>query len=358
MGSYDFLNNWLAFCKEKVFRCGYTSGTQSVPVYLSGANLQAWDLIEEEVEIPEPTLKKEESFPLGTSSRNVGLITEQGYELVEKDLPIKLQTAIWLYYVLGTCSTSGTGDPYTHAITEANTLPSAIIHSQNSTDMVRDYLGVIVKKVEIVIEKGEKVKATVSIMVPKGMDGQELSGSKPTRLDIPIYTWDMINKTNSIFTYNSANIEGSVAGFFNVCDSITISIENTIDYIHPLGDENAYIVQYGKRDYSIKFHYFPTTTNTTLWTLSRTKLTSYATALAFTLDLYQSANRYIKLTFNNLYVQEWPTKVVTEEQKVLGVDVTLKVAPAYTGLGGAVAQGTCVIESKDSLTAAYYETGG
>jgi len=355
MGSYDFLTNWIGFSKEKVFRCGYTGGTQSVPVYLAGA--QSWDLLEEEVEIPEPTLKQEESRPIGTGSRNVGLVTPQGYEMVEKDLPIKLQTAIWLYYVLGGCSTTGSSDPYTHAITEANSLPSLNVHSQNGTDMVRDYLGVIVKKVEIVIEKGEKAKATVSLMVPKGMDGQDLTGSKPAILSIPIYTWDMIEKTNSIFTYNGANIEGSVAGFFNVCDSMTISIENTIEYTHPLGDENAYIVQYGKREYSIKFHYFPTTSNTVLWNLSRTKLTAYATALAMTLQLYQSANRYIKFTFNSLYVQEWPTKIVTEEQKVLGVDVVLRVAPPYTGVGGAVAQGTGVIESKDSLAAAYYETG-
>ena len=63
-------------------------------------------------------------------------------------------------------------DPYTHTITETNTLPSFSLNFgyQHTTDHAVDYLGCVVNRMDIACAKGEFVRCTMEVVAQKSED--------------------------------------------------------------------------------------------------------------------------------------------------------------------------------------------
>jgi len=68
--------------------------------------------------------------------------------------------------------TKAGSDPYTHTITETNTLPSFSLNFgyQHTTDHAIDYTGCVVNRMDIACTKGEFVKCTAEIIAQNGTD--------------------------------------------------------------------------------------------------------------------------------------------------------------------------------------------
>jgi len=111
MANYTSLDAWIAFRKESAFRCG-VGGSIATPTALSDTGYVPLPLdnLEEDLETFEAWLKTEESRVMG-SGRNIGKLTNLGYDVPDKELSLKAQLAIWLYYALGGCTTEGTAIP-------------------------------------------------------------------------------------------------------------------------------------------------------------------------------------------------------------------------------------------------------
>lgn len=507
------------FRKEKVFRCGNVGGTQSTPVALSATQVLPLDYLEGDMEIPEPQRKKEEFQAIG-GGQNTHNLVELGYEAVEKDLEMKFQSGILLYYFLGSCTTDGgvqipaladtitdvtannssttiiltnsttfaknalagfsiiidpagspsyhrivshaatsssaltlvitpasgataQGDtvhfmgvaagtatikagsqttttltttdlgtlaanalvgkrivtnesgspeyiicantastgaemvftlnkalgpaadgktvtfytyPFTHTITEANTIPSMILHTEQiltGYNVIRDYLGCLVTKLMITVEKGGYARITPTFKIGKFMTGTEQT-SFPSPLPAEIMTWDMVKSTNAVpfaFTYNGSAIEGSALAFLNEADRIEITLEREVDYDNVLGDEFPYKIKYGTRKYIIKIHFTPITN--TLYNLKNTKLADYTGNLALTVSFQRTTQDYISMVFSSLYLSDYPNILSNYETRQVGVDFELKNAPAKAPN---VTAGTLAVSVLDNLDERYYET--
>jgi hypothetical protein len=218
-----------------------------------------------------------------------------------------------------------------------------------------------VKKLVITIEKGAKVKCAVSFMVPRSFAGTAQT-SFPKLTDA-IFTWDMLDRTNSSFTYATNAVFGTTATFFNECTNIEITIENTDLTVEQVqGDPYGYKVFIGKQDYSVKFNYFPNTAergednNSTpsydrlLYALRNMKPSEYDGELAMTIRLTRSATDYVQIAFPSLYVSEFPNKLVPIGSKEVSVEVVLRNAPPVSNIDA----GTCVGTVVDSRNTTYY----
>ena len=265
--------------------------------------------------------------------------------------------------------------PYTHAITEANSLYSFIFHdelkdtSPSATfDILREYYGCLVKKVVIHLEPKQKVTCTATVMVGAYQQATTSGANVNTQTTFPepfddtqseIFTFDMLdnNSTYSYFKYNGTSIESSVT-FWNEVGAIDITIEREISYENVNGDVFPYKVKFKKRTYSVKFSGY-TPTNNTLYLLRNKKLTEYTGPITLKFRLSKDKTRndeYIDLTFDSLKLKSYPDNMVNIKEAQKAIDFELVNAMKYTDTTNvAHAVGTCVISALDKFDKRYYE---
>lgn len=339
----------ISFAKEASFRDGGGSGAALSTVY-------AFDLTgqyTETVELPEPLKQIVEKFL--PSSRNLGLVVETGYEAGESTWSFELMTAIFLYYCLGACATTGAEAPYTHTITESDTLPSFAIHYEQelSGDPIRiDLLGCIVKAIELTIETGSEtpIMASVELMCAKAIAGSNIA--EPTALQVNKFVRNDVDTLT--LTYNGAGIDTNM----KVADKHTIRIENEVDFKPYMGDEYPNRVVIGKRTYSVKY---TMPIRTSKWrSIMNLKVPNFAaqystgsyllTAIAAQTRLERGRpndNDAIDLAFSKLYLvpNREVTKLPSWEDKELIAEIEAKAAP-----GNAI-----TFVATDALSNLYYE---
>jgi hypothetical protein len=388
---YTSDTNKIGMRKERngSYRCGNTSGTpgtQAAPNPLATNAVLPFDRInEDKFELPIPELKSETIYNLG-GPRNGSDRVYTGYEMVEKDIPMDMQSAIWLMYTLGSCSTIGYGSysvyKYNHTIAEANTLYHSVLHNESygsspvsTFDLFREYFGVLCKKIVIKIERGGKVSAVATVLIGKYGQTETTNNAatgimnamainKQTSFPDPlndatakIYTYDMIDSSLSTFTYNGTAVD---ANFWNVIGSIEITIENTdLKIEQVMGDKFPYNVLIGARTYNVKITGYMPTTNQ-IQKLNNMELSNYAGLLAFNLFLSRdkTAQRsdYLQITFNSLFLKPFKDTMVNQTQKQKELDLELENATPYTDAASvAHTVGTCAVQALDKLNQYYYE---
>ncbi len=212
--------------------------------------------------------------------------------------------------------------PYTHTITESRNRPSFGLHveQRNATaaqNIIIDLLGCIVKALSMAIEKDGDGMWEVSPSIAKGIPS-DLIGALPANFVDVIKTWTHV--TSSTLTYNSANVFTAAD-----VDSIGLDITNNSELLPMQGDEHAQKHKKGTREYLWKFHLFPQ--NNVLYGLRNTKHTDYLTYIAYEFKIAPSATNYIKLDFSRLRLTEYPNKIPSKDDNIIGVDAEFRVAP-------------------------------
>jgi len=195
------------------------------------------------------------------AGRNVSDIYDLGFKSMEKSIKFDLCSGIWLYYVLGGITNAGAGAPYTHTIAEANTLPSMALHFQHEESVGKhiytDLLGVSFKNLKLTMERGGKVTCEATIIGAKsiaGKDVAETARSTSTPDGHVVFTFAHVDSSAFSFLYDNVGTYISLSEI----DTIEINIENELEYLNVFGDEYPNKRQYGKRDYSIKINFRPT----------------------------------------------------------------------------------------------------
>lgn len=243
------------------------------------------------------------------------------------------------------------GAPFTHTITGADLLETIALHyeNENTTDaqsIRRDLLGVVCKAISVIIEKGANAVQDLTIEVAKAVAGSDIA--KPAQFTDAVMRWGN-NVTTFSLAYNSGDL---LLG--KECDRVKIDIENEIDARHPIDDDNVLVYDAGVRNYTITLKIYPQTK--TLRDLRNTALTSYATVMSFTCKIQRSATDYIQFTFSNVYVAEYPQNIPSSQSKIIGLEMQLRNAPAYTSVDTVSnSRGSLTIEAKDNKGLVYYE---
>lgn len=258
------------------------------------------------------------------------------------------------------CASDANGDavviteaPYTHTITESNTLPSFALHYEHYGKGIEiDLLGCLIKSIEIVIEAGAEtpVQCTLEIMSAKSLAGDALT--EPSVLALDSFVRGDVN-TYSL-TYNSVEIDTSLS---DNSDKIIIKIENDFDIKKVMSDAFPNRVVIGTRNYSVT--YSTAVQSSTWYDIQKLKVPNYAsfygnsgyyaTAIASTTKWQRSATDYIQVAFNKLYQKptEELTSLVSWSEKELYIPIEFGSAPGNA----------CTITVVDALNSRYYERG-
>lgn len=204
------------------------------------------------VELPTPQKQENETYK--PDSRNTGSIVKLGFEKGESTWDFEMLTAIFLYYGLGECVTTGPDGNglYTHTLSESDTLPSFGLHieQEHGSYPVRvDLLGCTVGSVELNTETGADtpIMLSVEIFVAKEIEGLDLP--EPSRLEYAKFVRD--NMSTFVLNYNSIAIEENL---ISQCDKHTLKIINEIDYMAVWNDEYPTRIKIGKRTYELMYH--------------------------------------------------------------------------------------------------------
>lgn len=231
--------------------------------------------------------------------------------------------------------------PFTHTITESNSIPSQVFHFEleNDTDaesIRSDLLGTLMNTIEHIFEKKADGQQNLGVLVAKAVAGSDLN--QPSNQSELCFNWT--HAATFTLTYNSANPITA-----DECDSVTIKVFNNAIIRDVMGDENAKKPVTGIREYDLILHIFPE--NDTLYLLRNTKLGSYATALTFVFKVVDpnNADHYIQYTFNNLRVSDYKISIPGKGDVEKGLDCTFRLYPGGTLAGLA----------KDSLNILHYE---
>ena len=306
----------LAIEKEATRRTGQITEATAIPV----------DVFEE-IEIPKPFKEFEEKFPVH-SGRNVGNIGDKTYPAAEGSLEMTLQTAIWLYYILGGCTTVFTTFN-THTIIEANDLPTFKIHveqlnSGSGTDIIDDLIGCFATELKIAVTKDGLVTENLSFLVPKSIAGAKFTTTTWSSFNFSdkLMNWDMSELTN--FNIDSVDL---ITTWGNIpIESLEITITNELDLLPNLGDPHLDEPKIGKRHYEIKMTIYPKDDD--LYNARDKHPEDYTGAITITFN--RGTNDTIVLTFSDMYVFDYPNKIPNADDKSVGVEVTFRNSPGGT----------------------------
>jgi len=263
-----------------------------------------------------------------------------------------VQTGILAYNVMGACTTAGVGDPYTHTITKSTaTTPTRLaFHMEKeggSAQRRKDVMGFVPRSLDISVSEKDTV-ARQTFIGAFAFTGAGANLAAPAELSqsaLRPFTWFDYKSASgaSAFTYNTGAINVDIV-------SVNLHIAWSEAFMG-IYDANGYYtnglvvppfvpeVKLGLRltDY----------TDTQLDTISDLVHTSYAGDLDYICDFYESANRYLKFTFDKMYVDPAYEEVFQEEGSWYnGVEITLKLKDETSSL---------TVEEKNSLTKVYYE---
>jgi hypothetical protein len=218
-----------------------------------------------------------------------------------------LQTGILTWMVMGVSSTAGAGDPYTHTISvDTNTSPPfmGFHYEKEGTNAARrkDILGVVPQSLDISVSEATWI-AMQTFNAQFAFTGAGGNLAQPTALvqaTYPPLTWSNYKHGSgaSAFTYNSGAID---------VDIVSIDMH--------LGWAGSLFGTYDSNGYPNDGHYIPPfdgyvtlgvriqdAANTALDTISDLDHASYAGDLNFICDFYNTANKYIKYTWTDMYI--------------------------------------------------------
>ncbi len=252
---------------------------------------------------------------------------------------------------------------YLHTITgweldDTLPFPSLGMHVEQAPgadDLKVDLLGVYVRSVTISIEKEGSAKISVDVICAYSKDAS--AWTKPPKATDEILKWTDIETTNTVWTYNATAMMGSTnSDFLADTDSLEITIENDIDIEMVFSSEYPDKDMIGTRDYTVKIHVFPQ--DKSLKTIRNLKTptdpNNYGKTgwLAGHIDLTVELSRdqenstdYIKFVFDRLRITDYPDAIPGYDDKILGVDVEMKLAPG----------GSCVITAEDDRSKKHFE---
>ena len=218
-----------------------------------------------------------------------------------------VQTAILAYMVMGACTTTGVGDPYTHTISKATTTapPWIAWHIEKegtNAQRRKDLLGFVPVSLDIYVSEANPIAYQVlsGFFAYTGAGADLANPTQFAKATHRPYTWyDYKNSSGaSAFTYNG--------GAINV---------DIIDVHMHLGWSDKHFGTYDGSGYPTDGQYVPPfvsyvelgvkltdEANTILHSISDLDPSSYAGDLDFICDFYQDANRYYKTTWDKMFI--------------------------------------------------------
>jgi hypothetical protein len=198
------------------------------------------------------------------------------------------------------------GRPFTHAITEANALPSFALHEElentvGAQSIRFDTLGTIFNAITIALDSsdpGNFATQSVDILSAKTVPGNDIA--RPTELDD-----NRIHKfchvvTNTLM-YNSVN-------YIDLNDTIELEVTNNAELEHTQGDCYATHATPKERVTTLTLGIKPF--SKVLYDLRNTKISNYLTNLVYTLKVSMVGASY-------------PTEITDTILSVSGNDITL-----------------------------------
>lgn len=242
---------------------------------------------------------------------------------------------------------------------DTDPFPSLGMHVEQAPgadDLKIDLLGVMVRSITITVEKDATASMSVDIICAYSKDVSAVS-TKPAKQTDELLKWSDIHLTNSVWTYNATAIMGSTTvDWMEHCDSVEITIENDIDISMVLAGEYPDKRMIGTRDTTVKLHVFPQDDKMreirNLKTPTDINMYGKTGWLAGDIDLTVELNReqvndvdYIKFVFDKLRFNDYPDSIPSYEEKILGIDIEMKLAP----------HGSLVITAEDDRNKSYYE---
>lgn len=236
---------------------------------------------------------------------------------------------------------------YLHTITawetdDTDPFPSFGMHMEQapgSDDLKVDMLGSMVRSITITIEKDAKCSISVDVISAYSKNVDAYVTTVPPEQTDEILRWADLHLVNTVWSYSGNAIIGTeLYDFLQHTDSIEITIENDIDIGMVLAGEYPDKLMMGTRDYTIRMHVFPQTkllkTMRNLKTPTDPNMYGKTGWLAGEINFTVEINRekvnspdFIKMVFSKLRISDYPDSIPHWEEKILGVDVELKLAP-------------------------------
>lgn len=261
-------------------------------------------------------------------------------------LPMYFQRAVFAYLVMGTCTTAGVADPYTHSISlyTDQTPVNFAFHAERELtgeNLRHDILGCVPVSWRLSCNEKDWVASQEFTAAFAYSKTGATDIAEPTKLSNVKYNWGHLKHASGqlVFEFNSTAVECDVLGF-----DITLSRE----YLLSKKDTNGYptVGKVKKFRWNIVLDVMPTGDD--LRTIAATKLVSGAYAggdLDLTLKFYDNANDSITLTFDKLYLDAKPEEV-DESKWFERLPITLTPLSHSSSL---------TISDKNNLNKTYYE---
>ena len=181
-----------------------------------------------------PTIQEAEILVANMSGRlasDQALHGESTYGLTTN---IRLQTGQPFYWLMGTVATTGT-DPYTHAISNNNTVPSFSVEYVIDSDHSHKFLGCKLDSLEVTLTQGQPVSANLSwVAMTHSID--TTPGSPTSRSTVPYEFHQM-----STLTVNGVSYLADVR-------QATISMSNGLERDYALSSRDAQSITEGVRE--------------------------------------------------------------------------------------------------------------
>jgi len=225
----------LAYIEETAYRCG-SDGTFSAP-NVSTNTMYSFDVVKSPPDPPITYRTREEYWEIG-EGRSLARITDLGYSQGEVSLELGLQSAIFLYYALGTAVTVGSS-PYSHDIYESSlTLPSMAMLYQNNespsspaisaNNINKIIYGIVVSNITISVEQGAEITMTVDLMSSRtdNLEAGDLldSTEAPARFTLKVFTYEDFIQAGSYIIYASGTVSAITSGAVTNVTATQISI--------------------------------------------------------------------------------------------------------------------------------------
>jgi hypothetical protein len=228
-----------------------------------------------------PTIQEAEILVANMSGRlasDQALHGESTYGLTTN---IRLQTGQPFYWLMGAVSTTGSGTPYTHAISNNNTVPSFSVEYVIDSDHSHKFLGCKLDSLEITLTQGQPVSANLS-WVAESHSIDTSPGSPSSRTLVP-YEFHQL----TTLTVNSVSYLADIR-------QATISMSNGLERDYSLSSRDASSITEGVRECTMNLEI--RASDETLMNLLKNR-TDFA--ISFVLKRAGSDNDKITITINN-----------------------------------------------------------
>lgn len=184
-----------------------------------------------------PTINEAEILVANMSGRLSADQALHGESTYAVSVNSRLQTGQPFYWLMGGLSTTGS-DPYTHAISNANTIPSFSIEYVLNSDHSHKFLGCKLDSLELTLTQGSPVTANMSF-VANSHHIETSPGSPTSRSTVPYEFHQVTSLTISGTDYKAK------------ASQVTISMSNGLERDYSVSSRDATTVTEGARDCNI-----------------------------------------------------------------------------------------------------------